>query len=125
MYNYYCIYALIITCNYHNYVLTGRVSPPHNATLDRPSGDYTSLTLTAQPPLYGHECVIEYTATAQNIDRSSTTAMIVITGLNLCRNVYNVSVFARTSTGNGSKVTVQSSIPDFAGLTLYLCNYNL
>ena len=43
------------------------------------------------------------------------TTMLVISGLNLCRNVYNISMFAHTMTGNGSEVTVQSSIPDFTG----------
>ena len=104
-----------------SYVLTGRVSAPYAPTLNRTFGDYTSLTLTSQPPLYGHECVIGYTATGPNLERSSNIAMFVITGLNLCQNQYNVSMFARTSTGNGSEVTVQSSIPDFTGLTY--CTY--
>ena len=91
------------------------MSPPHLPTLNRTSIDYTSLTLTYQPPLYGHECVIGYTVTGPNLERNMNTTMLVITGLNLCRNVYNISMFAHTMTGNGSEVTVQSSIPDFTG----------
>ena len=102
---------------------TGRVSAPYGPTLNRTFGDYTSLTLTSQPPLYGHECVIGYTATGPNLEKSNNIAMFVITGLNLCRNQYNVSIFAQTSTGNGSETTVQSLIPNFSGLTY--CTYIL
>ena len=85
------------------------------ATLDRPSGDYTGLTLTYQQPLYGHECVTGYTVTWQGLRNSSNTNTIVISELNLCREVYNFTLFAQTATVDGNEVSVINSVPDFTG----------
>ena len=101
---------------YANY--TGTVSPPHMPTLTRATGNYTSLTLTFQPPLYGYECVTGYGVSGPNIMEQSTTQSVLIPGLDLCRMVYNFSVFAQTANGNGNIVTVTSSVPDFSG---YIC----
>ena len=46
---------------------TGTVSPPHVPSLTRASGDYNSLTLSFQQPLYGHECVTGYRVSGPNI----------------------------------------------------------
>ena len=85
------------------------------ATLERASGDYSGLTLTYQSPLYGHECVNGYTVTWQGLRNSSNTNTIVISQLNLCREVYNFTLFAQTATVDGNEVSVINSIPDFTG----------
>ena len=70
---------------YVNY--TGTVSSPHIPTLTRASGEYASLTLSFQQPLYGHECVTGYGVSGSNIMEQSTTESMLTPGLDLCRMV--------------------------------------
>ena len=95
---------------------TGRTSPPQMPLVNNTIGNYTSVVITFEQPVYGHECATGYSAEFDQRSERSITTTILVSRLNLCKVTYTFSIVALTSSGvNGEPVSANSSVPDFAG----------
>ena len=122
--------SCIIICNV--IMLAGLPSGPVYTYDSITQSDFESINVTVQRPVYGWECVDEYTVVAQSdpgnvVDQSISVTtpgqlltVVPLSGLDLCRNAYSLATFATSNGGNGQSFRRPGPyLPDISGKCWY------